>query len=1180
MRLKSIEIKGFKSFADKTILNFDNNITGVVGPNGCGKSNVVDAIRWVLGEQKSKTLRLEKMDNIIFNGSKDKTASNIAEVSLVLENTRNLLPTEFSNVTITRTIHRDGDSDYKLNGVNCRLKDIKDLFMDTGISTDSYAIIELKMIDEILSDTDNARRRLIEQAAGVSKYKQRKKETLQKLESTEADLNRVEDLLAEIEKNLKALESQARKARQYKSFREEYKVLSIDIARYQIAEIYEQYQSIASQIKIADDKALAIEAAKKNLESNIEKEKLLSLDKEKGLSEQQKLLNNILENIRNHESKQNINEQQAKFLSDRCIQINLQLAQQDTQKKNLHETIEKYNLNLSKEQEVYTKLVDGLKDFKEKVEIERTNNLQMRSHIDKQRNDWQLLRQKIYEQEKILSVKTTELQGLEKSQQQNLFEEEERSNQLLTISKEIEAFQVQIQKQKDLIAQLEEKEEKQNNELTKLEQNIEKQRNDSVNINRQLDAKHNEYKLTKNMIDSLEGFPESIKYLKKQASWLKDTPLLSDIIYTDEKYRVAIESLLQPYLTNYIVEEEVEAVQAIELLKNAGVGKANFLILAYFDSIKINTPKTINGVKAAIDILEVDAKYKNILAHLLRGIYIADNDKDIYKIYPEFKKSGGHILISETGNVQINDIQVSGGSVGLFEGKRLGRQKNLEKLSETIKVLENEALHIKNLLQQDQQAINTIKNNSYKKTIEREKQALNLLDKDFYIKKSKLDNYKEVALKNTEKQLLLSTQIEKLKADIKPIEEATILLKNQQIDFQAKFEKEEKEMHKLSDSFSQLQQQYNQDNLLAIQKENLIKSIIQSITYNTQQIEQIDTQFVILETELKESTLKIENLREQISQSSNILIELIKQKEVEQNKISSTENDFFLQKERIQSFETQVRQFQNQISEIDKEILAYKEKQNDSKMQLNVLKERLSFEFKLDITTLADENKSPELPKETLVDRLNLVKRKIENFGDVNPMAEEAYNEIKERHDFIIEQKNDLITAKVSLIETISEIENTAKNMFMTTFMAVRENFISVFRSMFTMDDSCDLVLENPEDPLESAVDIIAKPKGKRPQSINQLSGGEKTLTSLSLLFGLYLYKPAPFCILDEVDAPLDDTNIKKFNDAIRSFSKNSQFIIVTHNKNTMAAVDAIYGVTMIKQGISRVVPVDFSNLN
>ena len=327
MRLRSLDIKGFKSFADKTQINFDNNITGIVGPNGCGKSNVVDAIRWVLGEQKTKALRLEKMDNIIFNGTKDKSPSNIAEVSITLDNTRNLLPTEFSSVTITRTVARDGDSDYKLNGVSCRLKDIKDLFMDTGISTDTYAIIELKMIDQILNNVDNARRTLIEQAAGVSKYKTRKKETLAKLQSTEADLNRVEDLLFEIDKNLKSLESQAKKARQYKNYKEEYKVISIDLSKYELHGINESFTLSSKDIEEQEDKRIEANTQIEVLEANLEKEKLAVLERERTLSDQQKLLNTFLAQVQEKESQKKIDEQKSTFLKNQIVQLSQQISQ-------------------------------------------------------------------------------------------------------------------------------------------------------------------------------------------------------------------------------------------------------------------------------------------------------------------------------------------------------------------------------------------------------------------------------------------------------------------------------------------------------------------------------------------------------------------------------------------------------------------------------------------------------------------------------------------------------------------------------------------------------------------------------------------------------------------------------------------------------------------------------------
>ena len=296
--------------------------------------------------------------------------------------------------------------------------------------------------------------------------------------------------------------------------------------------------------------------------------------------------------------------------------------------------------------------------------------------------------------------------------------------------------------------------------------------------------------------------------------------------------------------------------------------------------------------------------------------------------------------------------------------------------------------------------------------------------------------------------------------------------------------------------------------------------------------------------------------------------------------LSDQETEYYKIKEGIQAIEENIREKNKNRQNIEQTIMNKKESLSELKLKLNVLKERLSIEFHIDVEEFSASLELPQTPKEDLQDRLEKVKRRIENFGEVNPMAEDAYNEMKERFDFINTQKQDLVDSKANLLQTMLEIETTAKGQFMETFNAVRENFIHVFRSMFTEDDTCDLILLNPDDPLESEIEIIAKPKGKRPQSINQLSGGEKTLTALSLLFGIYLYKPAPFCILDEVDAPLDDNNIKKFNDAIRKFSEKSQFILVTHNKSTMECVDSIYGVTMVKQGISRVVPVDFSSLN
>lgn len=1181
MRLRSIDIKGFKSFADKTQINFENNITGIVGPNGCGKSNVVDAIRWVLGEQKTKALRLEKMDNMIFNGSKDKAAANVAEVSLTLDNTKNLLPTEFSSVTITRTVERDGDSDYKLNGVSCRLKDIRDLFMDTGISTDSYAIIELKMIDQILNNVDNARRTLIEQAAGISKYKTRKKETLAKLQATEADLNRVEDLLFEIDKNLKSLESQAKKARQYKNYKEEYKVISVDLSKYELHGINESFILSNKEIEEQEDQKLEISTQIETSEAQLEKEKLAVLEKEKSLSDQQKQLNQFLSQLQEKESQKKIDEQKSSFLKDKIVQLNNQITQAKSIIESLGveiENLKKYNQEDEEKLEVIRIEFD---EAKLKLEEQRNTNLEFRNNLDLARQKHNESSSKIAETEKLIAVKESQHEALLKSAEQSMFENEERIKTLEGLKNEIVHTEDKISKQKLLVDELRKKEEENNEKIKTLEDKTEHLRQELTNKNRTLDAKNNEYKLTKNMIDNLEGFPESIKFLKKNVNWLKDTPLLSDIIYSEEKYRVAIESVLQPYLNNFVVDTENEAINAIDILSQSAVGKASFLILDYFK--RANTEErrvSINHATKALEIVQVDEKYQPILNYLLNGIYIADEGTDVNTIFNTVDNKKDIYIISNSGHLLKSDKQISGGAVGLFEGKRLGRIKNLEILEKEIKELEIEVMDLKKVTQDNYNELQHLKINSYRNVIERELHELQQVEKELVAKKSKIESEENSIGKINSQTQAIQEQIERVLGEIQPIKEKLALHIQTSMQDKEAMDNLENDFRKANELYNQFSQTFNQANIKFIQQENKLKSNQQTLTYKLHQLEENQNRLKTASEEIELSQLEIDLLKESIQKIEQELIEAYTEKDLQMQSLSEQETAYYKVKEGISVIEETIRDKNRVKQQIEQTIMNKKELLGELKLKLNILKERLSIEFHIDPEEFSTSLELPETPKDELQDRLDKVKRRIENFGEVNPMAEEAYNEMKERFDFITSQKQDLLDAKVNLLDTMQEIENTAKGQFLETFHAVRENFIHVFRSMFTEDDNCDLVLVNPEDPLESDIDIVAKPKGKRPQSINQLSGGEKTLTALSLLFGLYLYKPAPFCILDEVDAPLDDTNIKKFNDAIRKFSANSQFIIVTHNKSTMASVDSIYGVTMVKQGISRVVPVDFGSLN
>ena len=840
MRLNKIEIKGFKSFGDKTIINFNSGVTGIVGPNGCGKSNIVDAIRWVLGEQKTKLLRSDKMENIIFNGSKSRKKLQLAEVSISFDNTKNLIPTEYSTVTITRKYFRSGDSEYLLNDVKCRLKDITNLFLDTGISSNNYAIIELSMVDNILNDKDNSRLHLFEEAAGISKFRKRKKETFNKIRQTEVDLDRVEDLVYEIEKNLRSLKRQAKQTEKYYKFKDEYKLISINVA-------LEVSKTNRNSLKDQKDKLVKIEnentrviseLAKKN--SKLEAAKSSLIPYEKKLIKLQKNLNSVLDKIRNFEESKRMKSQKAKML------------------------------------------VEKIEDLRDRIKYDTESN--KRSEFS------------------ISSIK----------------------NEISTNEKEL------------------------NKIINKL-------------------------KITKK------------DYLKYEEELKDKNVKITDIKEVEDHFR--------------------ELKHNLESISNKR-----------------------NQIESSLSLENIDKKS------------VIEKIKSINKEITELKK--GFKIIENLFKT---------------ENKEIIRINKL--FTEKSKDLSNDEITF----------------NSLKSNIESLKREM---------------EYKNVTYESNKKRI--------------------------------------------------------NDN-------------INSLKESEKQVAKIDTD---------------------TDSNDNSLMKLYDDKSNSEKALQKFEDEYYKLKSTINLDDSSIKDLQNKkdinlnlIDEIKSSI-------HDNEIELNSVEQRISIEFDLDINKCkADKDFFNESSLDKMKQRRDALKEKIEKIGQINPLAMEAYNEIKERHDFITKEREDLIEAKESLIKTIEEIDIVAKKSFLSSFEKIKDNFKTVFRSLFTEDDDCDLIINDEENPLESSIEIMAKPKGKKPLTINQLSGGEKTLTATSLLFAIYLLKPAPFCVFDEVDAPLDDANIDKFNKIVNKFSNTSQFIIVTHNKRTMNNADIIYGITMPEQGVSKVVPVDLRNL-
>lgn len=1173
MRLKSLEIKGFKSFADKTIVNFDDNITGIVGPNGCGKSNIVDSIRWVIGEQKISHLRSENLDSLVFNGSKTRSASGLAEVSLTFENTRNLLPTEFSTVTVTRKFYKSGESEYRLNDVQCRLKDIQNLFMDTGISTDSYAIIALDMVDDLIKDKDNSRRKMLEQAAGISIYKTRKKEAKSKLEATEQDLARIEDLLFEINNQLKALESQAKKAEKYHEIKKDYREISIELAKASLEGFNLTYKELNEQNDVETDKKHKLEAEIGTREAELEQEKLAFVEKERQLQSMQHAFNEMLQTVRSKENDKNLSAQRLEHLQEKEGSLKEFLLKAEGQLKGIEESIGFTNQQVQDEEKSLDLLSEQLAQLNNEVNAKREVLDEKRRMLDNLRNEYQQIQRSQFDAEKKVAVADTSVQNLQRVIHQIEEERVQREEQRHHLDSD------RILKEKELgikkvdLEQLQQHQENTKEQILQTQAVLDGLRNNLADENRKLDAKKNEHDLLKSMIDSMEGYPDSVKFLHNNNNWNHSSPILSDVLYVNEEYRTALENVLEPYLSYYVVNDLQEGLQAVHLLDENKKGKANFFLL---DKVNDGTAgissHQLEGAIPALSVVEVDEKYRKLAEHLLGNVFIADSEDAL-------QNSNGFVVIEKHGKYVKGKYSLTGGSVGLIEGKKIGRAKNLEKLQDEIAAQDAIVEALRAEIQARHNEVIAFNEDLRETAIRETEREIQQLTNETFSLHNKLENLHSMQTNSQHRLEELNLQMQQTLNSVEGV-------RNQLTDYnellQANAAKlaEADEAFKVTEAdYNEATRQYNEFNLNVTKQQSKIAGLRQELDFKNNQLSDLRQQIENNTNQLADTGSNIAQSAQSLKDIEEALLELMRRKDEEEQSLNEADQAYYNFRNQLSEKESAIRHQVKEKEQIEYLLAAIKDKLNELKLQLAGMKERLNVEFRINLEDILGEARSGETAVEELQEKADRMKKRLENLGEVNPTAIEAFTEMKKRYDFIVEQKTDLVNAKDSLLKTIEEVEATANQKFLETFNQVRENFQKVFKTLFTEDDQADLVLEDPENLADSGIDVIAKPKGKRPSSLTQLSGGERTLTATALLFAIYLIKPAPFCILDEVDAPLDDANVGKFTNMIRQFSDNSQFIIVTHNKMTMSTVDVIYGVTMQEPGVSKLVSVDFRNL-
>ncbi len=1173
MRLKSLEIKGFKSFADKTIVSFDDNITGIVGPNGCGKSNIVDSIRWVIGEQKISHLRSENLDSLVFNGSKTRSASGLAEVSLTFENTRNLLPTEFSTVTVTRKFYKSGESEYRLNDVQCRLKDIQNLFMDTGISTDSYAIIELGMVDDLIKDKENSRRKMLEQAAGISIYKTRKKEAKLKLDATEQDLARIEDLLFEINNQLKALESQAKKAEKYHEIKKDYREVSIELAKASLEGFNLTYKELNEQQDAETDKKHKIEAEIGTQEAELEQEKLAFIEKERQLQSMQHAFNEMLQTVRSKENEKNLSAQRLEYLQEKEGSLKEFLQKAEGQLKGIEESIGFTNQQVQDEEKALEILGEQLTQLNNEVNSKREILDEKRRMLENLRSEYQQIQRSQFDAEKKVAVADTSVQNLQRVihqiEEERVHREEQRhhlDNERILKEKELGIKKVDLE-------QLQQHQDNTKEQILQTQAVLDSLRNNLADETRKLDAKKNEHDLLKSMIDSMEGYPDSVKFLHNNTNWSHHSPILSDVLYVNEEYRTALENVLEPYLSYYVVNNLQEGLQAVHLLDENKKGKANFFLL---DKVNqgdaVVSSHQLEGAIPALSVVEVEEKYKKLAEHLLGNVFIADSEDAL-------QNSNGFVVIEKHGKYVKGKYSLTGGSVGLIEGKKIGRAKNLEKLQDEIAAQDIVVEALRSEIQARHNEVIAFNEDLRETAVRETEREIQQLTNEVFSLHNKLENLHSMQTNSQHRLEELNLQMQQTHSSVEGV-------RNQLAEFNellqansAKLAEADEAFRVTESDYNEATRQYNEFNLNVTKQQSKITGLKQELDFKNNQLSDLRQQIENNTAQLAETGNNIEQSAQSLREIEESLLELLRRKEDEERNLNEADQAYYNFRNQLNEKESAIRHQVKEKEQIEYLLAAIKDKLNELKLQLAGMKERLNVEFRIVLEDILGEARSGEVPVEELQEKADRMKKRLENLGEVNPTAIEAFTEMKKRYDFIVEQKTDLVNAKDSLLKTIEEVEATANQKFLDTFHQVRDNFQKVFKTLFTDDDQCDLVLDNPENLAESGIDVIAKPKGKRPSSLTQLSGGERTLTATALLFAIYLIKPAPFCILDEVDAPLDDANVGKFTNMIRQFSENSQFIIVTHNKMTMSTVDVIYGVTMQEPGVSKLVSVDFRNL-
>ena len=1174
MYLKRLELQGFKSFADKTILELRPGITTVIGPNGSGKSNISDAIRWVLGEQSMKSLRGAKSLDVIFAGTQNRKSLGFAEASLVFDNSDGALPIEYTEVTVTRKIYRSGETGYFINKTPCRLKDVLELFMDTGIGKDGYSIIGQGKIDEILSNKSEDRRHIFEEAAGIVKYRTRKQESEKKLEHTKLNLLRINDILTEIESNLGPLQSQADKAKKYLNLREELKNIEIGLFVYNIEKYKENLQEIVKDVDITqsqcndeEGKLERVKILKEELKSSIDEitEQIenmsnLGFESQKEIEQLNSDINVARTRITNNNENSVRFTDEIKEQNEKIQELKQELEQKEAKKDNLKQNKEKFEKELNEKQEELAKITEKLSSkeleiegYKQTVEQNTDKKYELQSEINTQEINYQNYEKRQNQIKQEIQTTISELDNTRMNKEE--------------ISKRFYEIENKKNKSQKSLEEVSKQKQEANQKIKSFENNI--------NIlSSEMRIKESKLKFLIETEKEKEGYIKSVKSLLKDCENIKDLGkgmhgVLANIIEVPDELETSIEMCLGASLQNIVTDTEEDAKKLVEHLRKNNLGRASFLPISSVKGRKLDKIKGNESgvIGIASDLVKFNKKYEQIILNLLGRTVIVDNMDTAIKVANQ--NSYTFRIVTKDGDLINPSGAITGGSVAKKTVNILGRGKEIEKLDKELKELKAKIQKLEDEKQEYEESIEGILEVST--NLEKELQEIDIT---YATEKQKIVSIDE----NIQK---LQNRLNKLKEEQKNLE----ALKQEAVEQKAKIQeetnvitKQNEELSKLISEFAELNkddQKYIDDlnfditnlkisvssfdesetSIQEIQERinQELKNAKTSIENKNNQIEQIKKDNEILEKSIQEILEQIEEIKQKVNNSS-YEIEKMKQERAEKSEKLSKQEEEITSKFKV-------------IEDLKAQLVKLDVKKTKVEEDINTIINKMWEEYELTPNNVEGYSK-PENVALTQK-RVNNIRAEIRDLGSVNIDSIEEYKNIKDRYDFMSEQRLDLENTMSKLRKVITDMTQIMKEQFKEKFKIINKNFGEVFAELFG-GGKASLNLEDEDNILECGIEIAVQPPGKKLQNMMLLSGGEKAFTAIALLFAILKINPAPFCVLDEIEAALDDVNVFRYADYLKKFTEHTQFLVITHRKGTMEAADTVYGVTMEESGISK----------